>query len=1005
MKRIIRLVAVLFGAAALFGCVNSAEDGIKGNSSKPIGITVNVDNFTRATDTAFEEADRIGLFVWKDAENTFWLQNALYTYTSNGFAASSEYLWYNDDTATSTLIAYYPYSANLTPTDNGQYPFKVAADQSTHAGYTGSDLMTAVVKGVTPTADKIALTFTHRLSKVIINISNTTSDAVADVFMADIQGNCTFDTQSGVTATGGTGTIKGARYAQPKEGYTDSYALILPPQTSTPKIVVTTVSQKQYAFNVNEAQTFAQGKQRTANLTITPESVGTAFDTTVTDWSADDDFTFIPDIDTGWAVVGNFGTKPWRTEAVMTQDADGNYTVELEFSTLPEFMIIERMQGGSAYGGIIDDYCDWNTLSVSTQHIKLAVDGRYRLTFSPERQALKAYFIESSYYQQLGIGKMYNDALYKDGACWDVQVLKSKRGEDYVVLTPYADTQEDKFKYAQGYVYYRSACSTYANFTVLNASLKGFPYKQVKYSPFSHCISIMSEGSLQPIKYYHPSYSYISAHNNRVVADGNLQIAPIVKFGEVVYADYSGTNNAMTLVLPGYERVHVKDLFVDIAFSGTSGTSANDSQMVTRITKGADVSRIGMVVLQGKLTDSSIQDYMATVANGTASGYTIHELSNTVSEISIGGIPTGLYTVLAWSYTDTGAIGWYSAQHAAYVAAGDTPPACQFEQTVGHHPIVSDKYANFNFKGSDIAYVYSGMFEKSMIPDTVTVDKYEAFILTNGAVYSSSSYPAINSTAGMSGIYHSLKPQTEYRTIAAAYNSFGSVKVVYSDITTAAEPEWESLGTGTYSDRFYNYFNFIRTPVEIKKAPNVERYRVMNPYKAFWESKDDDFKSQNYTGSSAEWLEFFVQDYSYQNTTYTGVFFEPCKTGVIDSSLREEISLEHIGWPRNYTQPNVYWRKNKVVSDGVFQLAPMYVIVGTPYIYGMYQYDEVVIITLPGKSYTFHDETNGAAAPLGIARSVAPAAPQTYFGPTTKIKQIPRFRPARYTKISCKAVE
>lgn len=68
---------------------------------------------TRVTGLYFDAGDRIGLTVMMDGSGPY-VENRMMTYNGSTFT-SPGFLWYNDLNVTSTLTAYYPYSATGTP--------------------------------------------------------------------------------------------------------------------------------------------------------------------------------------------------------------------------------------------------------------------------------------------------------------------------------------------------------------------------------------------------------------------------------------------------------------------------------------------------------------------------------------------------------------------------------------------------------------------------------------------------------------------------------------------------------------------------------------------------------------------------------------------------------------------------------------------------------------------------------------------------------------------------
>lgn len=78
---------------------------------------------TRVTGLYFDAGDRIGLTVMMDGSGPY-VENRMMTYNGSTFT-SPGFLWYNDLNVTSTLTAYYPYSATGTPEE-----FHIETDQT-----------------------------------------------------------------------------------------------------------------------------------------------------------------------------------------------------------------------------------------------------------------------------------------------------------------------------------------------------------------------------------------------------------------------------------------------------------------------------------------------------------------------------------------------------------------------------------------------------------------------------------------------------------------------------------------------------------------------------------------------------------------------------------------------------------------------------------------------------------------------------------------------------------
>lgn len=301
MKRKVKLFALLALVFAFGACGDVSQlppiNGVGEYSDIPLCIDAVTGDFTRATDTIFETDDAISVFGYKGDLDDYtswqtWLANGKFTKDSNGFSSDQPYYWYEGEDK-GHIVGLYPYNANYTAENfigNG-ITFNVKLDQSTHAGYTASDLMFAVANDVTPSTEKVVLEFKHLLSKLVVDIDNQTARTIKDVYVTNVYGGATYTIVGGYT-NGNIETIKAGKLANASSGYTDSYALIIPPHEGIPSIAITTTDDKQYTFSVNEAINFNPSKVRHLKVTITEESISTEIDATIRDWDADEDVDF-----------------------------------------------------------------------------------------------------------------------------------------------------------------------------------------------------------------------------------------------------------------------------------------------------------------------------------------------------------------------------------------------------------------------------------------------------------------------------------------------------------------------------------------------------------------------------------------------------------------------------------------------------------------------------------------------------------------------------------------
>lgn len=329
----------LFAAAMCLAAVATAcqepEESVTPNNGEGLEIAVSAQmyNFNKATDTAFEEGDEIGLHI-VIPEGTH-LENAKYTYTEGALVAAESYYWHKNESTEASVYAYYPYNASAKYGVAG-YTFTVEADQSVEGGYAASDLLIASTASK-PTTEVVALPFRHALSKVVINIESELEEAVESVMFADVYGSATINFANGNAAVNGQkGTIKAAKVADK-----ESYTLIVVPQTEAQPRILVTVGDKQYNFNIEVATDFVAGKVATANIALTKNLVGTEFSAEITDWVGDSELQFNPSEE--------------NTPGEGGEGGEGGEPVDPELPEEPE---------STAHKIYVYNYAGWNTINI-----------------------------------------------------------------------------------------------------------------------------------------------------------------------------------------------------------------------------------------------------------------------------------------------------------------------------------------------------------------------------------------------------------------------------------------------------------------------------------------------------------------------------------------------------------------------------------------------------------------------------------------------------------------
>lgn len=253
----------------------------------PISISTSI---TRATETAFESGDKVGLFVVNHnadgsaaALNTSgnYVDNMLYTYT-NVWTPATEIYW-KDDKTHADFYLYYPYRQQVESVT--AMPFSTKADQSTLTAYKSGDLLIGSTLNVAPALSAVRIEARHIMSQVDIRLKagagfteSTLAAANVRVSLNNIRTDATVDlATAAVTPTGTASTIT------PYNDGSAYHAIIVPQQVAEGNLITVSVDGSEY--NLSKAFTFQSGKRHTFTVTIDKTSSG--MNVTIGAWEND----------------------------------------------------------------------------------------------------------------------------------------------------------------------------------------------------------------------------------------------------------------------------------------------------------------------------------------------------------------------------------------------------------------------------------------------------------------------------------------------------------------------------------------------------------------------------------------------------------------------------------------------------------------------------------------------------------------------------------------------
>ena len=398
------LIAALAIMAA--GACSVREDA--GQARRAIRFTTNLERFAvKATGSSFEKDDSVSLFAG-DPINDY---NVKMTYNRGQLIPEHEVCW-PEDIAKSTAVpffAFYPYSIGWDETADSRI-FSVNADQSTHALYTASDLMTAFYPAY-PDCETVPLNFVHRLCRFELSVLMPYTDNVSEVYIADVFGKVrvSLDLDLAVSTVGERGTIRMGKISEDwqGDGRITTWNAILPAQNMHYKIIVTTVSGKTVNYNVNGSlgrNYMEAGHQYSGFVDLIAEVPESDILVSTKPWSADNDEQFGPDLigsDELWSVFIPSENRELRLAPV----EEGIYSLDFEYAG-GEF-VLRSSRSWAQYLGSKEsiptlDYADAAagkdysvSLEPSGYGIRLSDAGLYTLDFNTADTTLVVTLRES----------------------------------------------------------------------------------------------------------------------------------------------------------------------------------------------------------------------------------------------------------------------------------------------------------------------------------------------------------------------------------------------------------------------------------------------------------------------------------------------------------------------------------------------------------------------------------------------------------------------------------
>ncbi len=249
---------------------------------------------SRATDDAFENGDRIGLFVVNHDANgsamtlqatSNHIDNSQFTY-QNGTWTSATPTYWKDETTHADFYIYYPYTASIQNVE--AMPWNVKEDQSQVADYKASDLLIGRAADITPTASAVPIDAQHAMSQMVITLvagngftESSLSSGNISVKVNQLKTHATVNLATGtVTPTGGNSAVIPLKVSGKYK------ALVIPQTVEDGNLITVTADGRSYNLpKANNFTAFEAGKSH--QFTVTLSKTNNGMNVSITKWEDD----------------------------------------------------------------------------------------------------------------------------------------------------------------------------------------------------------------------------------------------------------------------------------------------------------------------------------------------------------------------------------------------------------------------------------------------------------------------------------------------------------------------------------------------------------------------------------------------------------------------------------------------------------------------------------------------------------------------------------------------
>ena len=304
-RDIVSYATLAVAALAMAGCEKSNDMPQESGPGHPaeIRFAPAIVPLTRATSTAFEEGDAVGIYCVESTDDPAaaivgerYIDNKQLTMTAGTLTGTTPCFWPTEYTGPSDFYAYFPYNEKGLSGDKQSYEISVALDQSDDEAFRTSDHMLARAQNTARTEKAIPLDFKRLMSLLdFVLLPGTGYDDVDGILAAEVQvmnmaqvANVDFVTGE-VSSPAIKANITPHGSFRASDGKAVGVEAIVPPQHVDTRSYLFNVriGERNFRCTTDKELTFEAGRRYTFTLTINRAAAGgeVALSPTIEDWT------------------------------------------------------------------------------------------------------------------------------------------------------------------------------------------------------------------------------------------------------------------------------------------------------------------------------------------------------------------------------------------------------------------------------------------------------------------------------------------------------------------------------------------------------------------------------------------------------------------------------------------------------------------------------------------------------------------------------------------------